>query len=124
MKTSLDDHQELVFHPDGMEWEPILDEKIGQYLFDKKLIDDQKAGMVVNFCRYPAGFYKAAHTHTCSHGIYVISGKLKTETGVYGPGHFVWHPEGSLNRHGATEKEDCFFLFVTNGPFTIAYPDG
>jgi hypothetical protein len=77
MKTSTEDNEEIIFHPDIMEWEPVFDDKIGKYLYDKKLIDDHKAGMVINFCRYPAGFYKASHTHTCSHGIYVIAQKAE-----------------------------------------------
>lgn len=88
-----------------------------------ELIDDHATGMVVNFSRYPAGYYKEFHTHACSHGIYVLSGTLKTDKGEYGPGCFVWHQEGVVARHGATDREDCYALFITNKPFEISYPD-
>ncbi len=123
MKTSPENKEQLTFDTSKMEWEEIFDDKIGKSLFDKKLIDDYDTGMVVNFSRYPAGYYKEFHRHACSHGIYVLSGTLKTDKGEYGPGCFVWHPEGVVARHGATDKEDCCALFITNKPFEISYPD-
>ena len=109
------------FELDKMEWQEFFDEHMQHRFFDKRMIGAEKEGIVVNFSKYDKGFYKDAHRHNCSHGIYVISGKLRTDEGVYGPGSFVWHSEGSVARHGATDEEDCVFLFVTNKPFDIIY---
>jgi hypothetical protein len=57
------------------------------------------------------------------HGIYVLEGTLKTHRGTFAPGHLVWFPEGGIVEHGATEDVDCPFLFITNKPFGIHYPD-
>ena len=43
------------------------------------------------------------------------SGRLKTDEGVFGPGAFVWYPEGAVMRHGATEDEDGLFLYIQDG---------
>jgi quercetin dioxygenase-like cupin family protein len=72
---------------------------------------------------YRAGFTNIWHTHPCAHGIYVLDGALKTHRGTFGPGAFVWFPEGGIMEHGATEGGDCTFLFITNKPFGIRYPD-
>jgi len=109
------------FHIDEMEWLEVFDEHMNQYIYDKRLVDAQTDGIMINFSKYPAGYYKTPHRHSCGHGIYVIQGKLRTEEGIYGPGSFVWHAEGSLARHGATDEEDCIFLFITNKPFDIIY---
>lgn len=109
------------FELDKMEWQEFFDEHMQHNFFDKRMIGAEEEGIVVNFSRYPKGFYKDPHRHNCSHGIYVISGKLKTDEGIYGPGSFVWHSEGSIARHGATDEEECVFLFVTNKPFDIIY---
>jgi hypothetical protein len=33
----------------------------------------------------------------------------------------VWFPEGGIMEHGATQDEDCTFLFITNKAFAIHY---
>jgi hypothetical protein len=41
------------------------------------------------------------------------------QAGTFGPGSFVWFPEGMLVEHGATEDCDVTTLFITNKPFDI-----
>ena len=53
--------------------------------------------------------------------MYVLEGTLVTHDGQYGPGHFVWFPEGSVMEHGATAEQDVTVLFITNKPFEIHY---
>lgn len=113
----------VAFQMENMEWLQIFDEKTGKVFFDKRMISADEEGVMINFSKYPKGYYKPAHTHHCSHGIYVISGKLKTDQGIYGPGSFVWHPEGCVCSHGATDEEDCVFLFISNKPFDISFTD-
>lgn len=93
----------------------------GEYV-DKPLPVDEPLGLCVT--RYPKGYYKTWHRHTCGHGIFVLEGKLRTEKGVYGPGSFVWFPEGSVTRHGATEDADCLFLFISGKPGEILFEQG
>jgi hypothetical protein len=53
--------------------------------------------------------------------MYVLDGVLKTHAGHFGPGSFVWFPEGMLMEHGATADNDVTMLFITNKPFDIRY---
>jgi hypothetical protein len=55
--------------------------------------------------------------------MYVLEGTLVTHEGRYGPGHFVWFPEGNVMEHGATAEQDVTVLFVTNKPFDIHYQE-
>ena len=60
-------------------------------------------------------------THPCAHGIYVLEGTLTTHQSEYGPGSFVWFPEGGKMQHGASVDGDATLLFFTNKPFDIHY---
>jgi len=53
--------------------------------------------------------------------MYVLEGKLVTHVGTFGPGMFVWFPEGEVMEHGASSEGDVKVLFVTNKPFRIDY---
>jgi quercetin dioxygenase-like cupin family protein len=44
-----------------------------------------------------------------------------THRGEFGPGTFVWFPEGEAMHHGASADGDMLALFVTNKPFRIDY---
>jgi quercetin dioxygenase-like cupin family protein len=105
----------------ALPWEERPNEKIGRSLYRKNLIEDPDTGMEVRLVRYPAGAVNPLHTHPCAHGMYVLEGTLVTHQGQYGPGHFVWFPEGSVMEHGATADEDVTVLFITNKPFEIHY---
>jgi quercetin dioxygenase-like cupin family protein len=85
------------------------------------LIADPDTGMQVMKMIYRAGFTNPWHTHDCAHGIYVLDGTLTTHRGDYGPGSFVWFPEGGSMHHGAGTEQDCTFLFITNKPFDIHF---
>ena len=87
----------------------------------KAFISDPDTGMSVQMIKYEAGFTNPWHRHNCAHGIYVLEGTLKTHAGIFGPGNFVWFPEGMLMEHGATEDGDVTTLFITNKPFDIRY---
>jgi len=105
----------------ALPWEERPNEKIGRSLYRKNLIVDPDTGMEVRLVRYPAGTVNPLHTHPCAHGMYVLEGTLVTHEGQYGPGHFVWFPEGSLMEHGATAGQDVTVLFITNKRFEIHY---
>ena len=102
-------------------WEERFNEKLQRALFRKELLDDHETGVVIRLVRYPAGVVNPLHTHPCGHGIYVLEGKLATHKGTFGPGSFVWFPEGAPMEHGATPEGDAVVLFVTNKAFRIDY---
>ncbi len=92
------------FDSNAMPWgELYIDQlKLGVPL--KAFVSDPDTGMSVQIIRYAAGFTNPWHRHNCAHGIYVLEGTLKTHAGTFGPGNFVWFPEGMLMEHGATES--------------------
>lgn len=87
----------------------------------KALFSDPDTGMEVSLIRYSAGFTNTWHTHPHGHGMFILDGVLNTHQGQYGPGSFVWFPEGGWMEHGATTDNDVTFLFITNKPFAICY---
>lgn len=104
-----------------IDWMPMLLEQVGRPFFVRPLLDEPDTGMSVSMLRYPAGFTNPHHTHRCGHGIYVLEGRLVTHLGEYGPGTFVWFPEGEPMQHGASSDGDMVALFITNKPFSIDY---
>ncbi len=105
----------------ALPWEERPNEKLGRSLYRKNLIVDPDTGMEIRLVRYPAGIINPLHTHPCAHGMYVLEGTLVTHDGQYGPGYFVWFPEGSPMEHGASAEQDVTVLFITNKPFEIHY---
>jgi quercetin dioxygenase-like cupin family protein len=105
------------------QWGTFAISQLGVELPSMPLISDPDTGMQVLKLIYRAGFTNPWHTHPCAHGIYVLDGTLKTHQGTFGAGSFVWFPEGGIMEHGAGEDSDCTFLFITNKPFAIHYPD-
>ena len=105
-------------------WEERFNEKIGRSLFRKVLYTDPDNGAEVRLVRYPAGVINPRHTHPCGHGMFVLEGQLVTHKGTFGPGSFVWFPEGEIMEHGASADGDVVVLFITNKAFRIDYVDG
>jgi quercetin dioxygenase-like cupin family protein len=104
-------------------WEERFNEKLGRALFRKMLYTDPESGMEIRLVCYPAGIVNPLHTHPCGHGMYVLDGQLVTHKGTYGPGSFVWFPEGEAMEHGASAAGDVIVLFITNKSFRIDYVD-
>ncbi|MBM4074996.1 MAG: DUF4437 domain-containing protein [Planctomycetes bacterium] len=105
----------------ALPWEARPNERIGRSLFRKELFIDAETGMEIRLVRYPAGVINPAHTHPCGHGMYVLEGTLVTHAGEFGPGSFVWFPEGQVMEHGASPAADVVVVFITNKPFRIDY---
>lgn len=70
---------------------------------------------------YPAGFTTYMHTHPCSHGHYILEGQMKVNSDYYGPGTFIWYPEGCVAEHGATFCEGAKVLMFSNKKFSVNY---
>ena len=104
-------------------WEERFNEKIGKALFRKMLYTDSETGGEIRLVKYPAGIINPSHTHPCGHGMYVLEGTLVTHNGSFGPGTFVWFPEGEVMEHGASADGDVIVLFITNKSFRIDYVD-
>ncbi len=83
-----------------MPWEMFHVEQTGADIPSKTLFSDPKTGLTVIMLRYAAGFTNTWHTHPHAHGIYVLDGVLATHEGEFGPGNFVWFPEGGWMEHG------------------------
>jgi quercetin dioxygenase-like cupin family protein len=102
-------------------WERRDLDEIGASFFVKPLILDGETGMRVTKICYKAGFTNTSHWHNCAHGMYVLDGVLVTSAGNFGPGNFVWFPEGVTMFHGAQSDNDVTFLFFTNKAFDIHF---
>ena len=105
----------------ALPWEERYNEHLKKTLYRKNLVTDPDTGMEIRLVKYPAGVINSLHVHPCAHGMYVLEGTLQTHDGAYGPGHFVWFPEGQVMEHGATAEGDVTVLFITNKPFEIHY---
>ncbi len=113
----------IVIDTNRMDWEERPREALHASSYRKLIFDDPETEMNVHIRRYPAGFMVTKHVHGCSHGLFVLSGHLLLDGKVYGPGTFVWHPEGVIAEHGATATEEVVCLFLTNKKFSINYLD-
>jgi quercetin dioxygenase-like cupin family protein len=117
----MDSRQTIAIDTSALPWEERFNEKLGRALYRKMLVQDAETGMEVRLVRYPAGVINPWHTHPCAHGMYVLEGTLVTHTGSYGPGSFIWFPEGTAMQHGAAPESDVTVLFITNKSFEIHY---
>jgi quercetin dioxygenase-like cupin family protein len=115
------DNKLIAIDTAALPWESRFNEHLGKTLYRKNLVEDPETGMEVRLVRYPAGVINTSHTHPCAHGMYVLEGTLVTNEGTFGPGHFVWFPEGMVMEHGATAERDVTVLFITNKRFEIHY---
>ncbi|NMH99283.1 DUF4437 domain-containing protein [Pseudonocardia sp. K10HN5] len=104
-----------------MPWGELFIEQLKVGIPIKEFISDPDTGMSVQKIKYEAGFTNTWHRHNCAHGMYVLDGILQTHAGSFGPGSFVWFPEGIEMEHGATQDNDVTVLFITNKPFDIIY---
>ena len=95
----------------------------GRTIIHRDLATDPDTGMVVQHAIYEKGICPPKHRHTCGHGMYVLSGTLYTDSGLLGPGSFIWWPAGTWMVHGATASEYVEVLFITNGPFDLEFED-
>ncbi len=107
----------------AVEWDKSFNPKLGVDLGRLMLRKDPKNGAEIRMIRYPKGIVNPGHTHPCGHGIFVLEGKLRTHRGTYGPGTWVWFPEGETMEHGATDEGDMIGIFITDGAFEIFYKD-
>ena len=107
----------------AVEWDRSFNPKLGVDLGRLMLRKDPKNGAEIRMIRYPKGIVNPEHTHPCGHGIFVLEGKLHTHRGTYGPGTWVWFPEGETMEHGAADEGDMTGIFITDGAFDIFYSD-
>ena len=113
----------LAIDTNQVPWEERPNPHVQGIILRKELFKDPDTGMQVRIVRYPRGVINPWHTHPCGHGMYVLEGTLVTHRGEYGPGSFVWFPEGEAMTHGASAAGDLTVVFITNKPFEIHYQD-
>ena len=76
----------------------------------------------VGFLSVPPALWRGAATsHFRPREVYVLEGTLVTHKGSFGPGTFVWFPEGEAMEHGASADGDVTVVFITNKSFRIDY---
>jgi quercetin dioxygenase-like cupin family protein len=105
----------------ALPWEQRTNPHLPAPIYRKVLQRDPETGVYFQIVRYPRGVINPSHTHPCAHAIYVLEGTLVTHRGRYGPGAFVWFPEGEIMEHGAGEDCDVVVLLVSNKHFSIDY---
>ena len=105
----------------ALPWETRTDPHLPAPIYRKVLHTDPETGVFFQLVRYPRGVMNPSHTHPCAHAIYVLEGTLVTHRGSYGPGAFVWFPEGEVMEHGAGTGSDAIVLLVSNKSFAIHY---
>ena len=105
----------------ALPWEERISPHRPAPIYRKVLHTDPETGMFFQLVRYPPGVINPNHTHPCAHAMYVLEGTLVTHRGRYGPGSFVWFPEGEVMEHGAGTAGDVVVLLVSNKPFAIHY---
>jgi len=71
-----------VFDSNSMDWLELPIEQLGRSLTLKPFTADPDTGMSRMLLRYDAGFINPWHTHDCAHGMYVLSGTLRTHKGT------------------------------------------
>ncbi|KPI44824.1 uncharacterized protein AB675_2511 [Cyphellophora attinorum] len=102
-------------------WQPFPVPYLNVNLDHNPLHQDEGSGMTILKLQYKRGFTNPWHSHYCGHGFYVLDGILDTHAGQYGPGSWVWFPEGGTMYHGATREKDVTVLFITNKKFSIHF---
>lgn len=115
------DNSVTIIDTGALDWVSVFTPELGASYDIKPFMEDAETGVLVARVKYPAGFINKRHNHPCAHGMLVLKGKLRTSEGNYGPGTFLWFPEGTEMWHGASEDEDVEMLFVTNKKFSINY---
>jgi len=110
-----------VFDSHAMPREERFSPELAKALFVKRFMEDPETGVTVRLVKYLAGLTNAWHTHPCANGMFVLESTLVTHQGSFGPGNFVWFPEGMKMEHGATQDTDVTVLFLTNKKFEIHY---
>lgn len=105
----------------GMPWFYRATSTDGKIFGKKGLVLDDETGIQINYMNYPAGFTTYNHKHTAGHCFFVFSGQLQSGGNYYGPGTFIWYPQGCITDHGASAYEDLICLQISNKSFAIEY---
>jgi quercetin dioxygenase-like cupin family protein len=113
----------LQVQTNDMAWEKIVVPEAEEVIYRKVLVRDPETGISATIVRYDAGMVTPWHQHNCAHGLFVLEGTLRTHSGEFKPGSFVWFPEGSIAEHGATQTEPVEVLLFTNKAFNIHFLD-
>ena len=93
---------------------PWIETKPGQ-AWSKVLWVGAESGRWAVLLKWKQGYVAAPHKHLSAAFAFILSGKLAVRDTVYGPGDFVYEPNGMV--HGATTAlEDTEYLFICDGP--------
>ena len=82
MSSQPEQHELEAFDSNAMDWLELPIEQLGMILSLNTVTSDPDTGMSCMLLRYDAGFINPWHTHDCAHGMYVLSGTLRTHKGT------------------------------------------
>jgi anti-sigma factor ChrR (cupin superfamily) len=104
------------FDPQELAFEPVMrDGRVGAEMHRLYSTDETGAdGPAAAIMRYLPGATAPAHTHPGYELIYVLSGELETDDGVYGPNSLLVMPPGSV--HAPRSPRGCVGLVVWERP--------
>lgn len=102
-------------------WQDRVNPVTGAPYRSARLVKAEGTGAEAILVRYPAGSVTPDHNHPCAHGLMVLSGRLLTQDGTFGPGDMVWYAAGEWGSHGATAEGEVTALLFTDGPFRVDY---
>ena len=118
-----DVEQYTVIDTKAVEWDKSFNPKLGVDLELLILRKDPNNRAEIRMIRYPKAIANPEHTHPCGHGIFALEGNLRTHKGTYGPGAWVWFPEGETMEQGATDEADMIGILIIEKTFEIFYKD-
>ena len=99
------------------ESQPIIyDRPIGM----RMLYQDPVSGAEHYLIRYPDGLQAQRHTHTASHTIIALAGRMSANQRVLGPLSYCHFPAGTVMHHAPAGDQGCLFVTIFDGPFDVA----
>lgn len=101
---------------ESIELQPTQPEIYDREILVHTLFEDPQSGAEHYLIRYPAGLKTTLHTHSKSHTIVVLEGRLEANGQVIGPHAYAHFPGGEAMVHAPADGGSCLFVVVFDGP--------
>ncbi|GEM_PF-3181956 len=96
--------------PSGYRWKPDPYMKLPRGARVKVLRRDRKNNVLDMLIRWPEGYVEPRHTHTSTHSVVVLQGRVIVEGKELRKGGYIYGPSGKA--HGPFEWHDDCIVFV------------
>jgi len=106
----------IVDHLESVELRPGRSDVYDREIQLQTLFEDPKSGAEHYLIRYPAGLRTRLHTHSASHAVVVLEGRLEVNGQVIGPHAYAHFPAGEAMVHAPADGGSCLFVIVFDGP--------